>query len=223
MIETLSLLPITGQGKKTSDFVFDALCKSIVEGELKPGQPLREVEFAKALGVSRTPLREALVKLEQHHLVRRHPNGSYFVNEWDKKSLRELASLRSALEGLAISLAIENINQEDYVHLETLVDSMDKLVKLKNYDKLILLDIQFHNYIWSRSGHRLLQETLEQINPQIRYFMMITKRGDEQSYPMTHRRLIDVLKQGDANMAKKAIQEHILETAEQLISKLNID
>jgi len=190
---------------------------------LKPGQRLRELEIAQALRVSRTPIREALIKLEQQHLLRHQTNGAYFIAEWDKKTLWELATLRSALEGLAISLAIKNINQEDYFVLETLIESMDRLVKLKDYDKLILLDIQFHNYIWSRSGHSLLLGTLEQMNPQIRYFMMITKRGDEESYPTTHRQLIDVLKQGDAVKAKEVIQEHILETATHLISQLNID
>ncbi|MGD0612319.1 MAG: GntR family transcriptional regulator [Anaerolineales bacterium] len=223
MIEGLPLSPITKQSNKTSDFVFEALCKSIVEGELKPGQRLRELEIAQALRVSRTPIREALIKLEQQHLLRHQTNGAYFIAEWDKKTLWELATLRSALEGLAISLAIKNINQEDYFVLETLIESMDRLVKLKDYDKLILLDIQFHNYIWSRSGHSLLLGTLEQMNPQIRYFMMITKRGDEESYPTTHRQLIDVLKQGDAVKAKEVIQEHILETATHLISQLNID
>ena len=223
MVEVLSLSPITKQGNRTSDFVFEALCKSIVEGELKPGQRLREVEIAEALGVSRTPLREALLKIEQQHLLRHQTNGAYFIAEWDKKTLWELATLRGALEGLAISLAIKNINQEDYYFLETLIDNMDRLVKHKDYDKLILLDIQFHNYIWSRSGHSLLQEALEQLKPQIRYFMMITKLGDEESYPETHRQLINVLKQGDAIKATEAIQEHILETAAHLISQLNID
>ena len=223
MVENLHLAPITKQGKKTSDFVFDALCKSIAEGELKPGQRLREVEIAEALGVSRTPLREALIKLEQQHLLRHQPNGAYFIAEWDKKTLWELATLRGALEGLAISLAIINFNQEDYFFLETLIDRMDRLVKDKDYDKLIMLDIQFHNYIWSRSGHSFLQETLEQLNPQVRYFMMITKRGDEESYPTTHRQLLDVLRQGDPVKAKNVIQEHILETAEHLIAQLNID
>lgn len=223
MVEVLPLSPITKQGKKTSDFVFEALSKSIVEGELKPGQRVREDEIAKALGVSRTPLREALIKLEQQHLLKHQPNGAYFIAEWDKQTLWELATLRGTLEGLAISLAINNINQDDFYFLETLIDNMDRLVKHKDYDGLIQLDIQFHNYIWSRSGHRLLQQTLEQMTPQIRYFMLITKRGDEESYPTTHQQLIEVLKQGDAIKAKEAIQEHILETAERLIAQLHID
>jgi DNA-binding GntR family transcriptional regulator len=223
MVDVLNLSPITKQGKKTSDFVFEALSKSIVVGELKPGQRLREVEIALALGVSRTPLREALIKLEQQHLLRHQTNGAYFIAEWDKKTLWEVATLRGVMEGLAISLAIKNINQEDFFHLETLIESMDRLVERKDYDKLILLDIQFHNFIWSRSGHALLQETLEQMTPQIRYFMMITKLGDEESYPTTHRQLLDVLKQGDADKAKEIVQEHILETAAHLISQLNID
>lgn len=223
MVEVLSLSPITNQGKKTSDFVFEAMCKSIVEGELKPGQRLREVEIANALGVSRTPLREALVKLEQQDLVRHQTNGAYYIAEWDKKTLWELATLRGALEGLAISLAIKNINQEDYYFFETLIENMDRSVKSKNYEKLILLDIQFHSHIWSRSGHSLLQKTLEQMRPQIRYFMMITKLGDEEMYPTTHHQLLDVLKQGDAMKAQEEIQKHIQETAAHLISQLNID
>lgn len=223
MADLASLSPITTQGKKTSDFVFEALSKSIVEGELKPGQRLREAEIALALGVSRTPLREALIKLEQQHLLRHQTNGACFIAEWNKKTLWEVATLRGTLEGFAISLAVKNISQEDFFHLETLINSMDRLVERRDYDKLILLDIQFHNFIWSRSDHALLQETLEQMTPQIRYFMMITKRGDEESYPTTHRQLLDVLKRGDADKAKETVQEHIRETAAHLISQLNID
>ncbi|MCE5206751.1 MAG: GntR family transcriptional regulator [Chloroflexi bacterium] len=223
MVGASSLFPITKQASRTSDFVFEALSKSIVEGEMRPGQRLREVEIAAALGVSRTPLREALVQLERQHLVRHQINGAYFIAEWDKKTLWEVATLRGALESLAISLAISNIDQEDISYLETVKDSMGRTVKNQDYDKLILLDIQFHNYIWSRAGHILLQESLTRMKPQIRYFMLITKRGDEESYPTTHRQLINVLKQGDPIKAKEAMRKHILDTAAHLISQLDID
>ena len=214
---------IVKQAKKTADFVYDALCKSIVEGELKPGQRLREVEVAGAFGISRTPIREALRRVEEHHLLTRQVNGAYIIAEWDKKTLWELATLRGNLESLAISMAIKKITDEDYQYLGDLINKMDRIVKHKDYEKLILLDIQFHQYLWACSGHALLQETLSQMTPQIRYFMMLTKFGDEESYPETHQELIDVLKKGDADQAMEAIQKHVLETAERLIEQINVN
>ncbi len=223
MVEVLHLSPIMTKGQNTSDYAFDALCESIVEGELKPGQRLREVEIAQAFGISRTPIREALRKLEEHHLIKHQLNGAYFVAEWDKKTLWEQATLRGTLESLAVSLAINNIDEEDYLYLEDLIRTMEMMVKRKDYDKLILLDIQFHQYIWSHSNHALLQETLSNMTPQIRYLMMITKSGDEESYAETHHELMAVLKQKDAAKAMEAVQKHILDTAKHLIARLNID
>jgi DNA-binding GntR family transcriptional regulator len=105
----LNFLNITQKGQSAAEFAYEALCKAIVEGELKPGQRLREVEIAESLGMSRTPVREALRRVEEQHLLHKQLNGAYFVAEWDTTTVLELATLRGALEGLAIRLAITNM------------------------------------------------------------------------------------------------------------------
>jgi DNA-binding GntR family transcriptional regulator len=216
-------LPSAMRSSKLSNFVYEALCKSIVEGELVAGQRLREAEVAESLGVSRTPVREALTKLESQHLLYRLPGGAYFVAKWNKQNLWEVATLRGALEGLAISLAAQNLRPEDFDYLEGIIAQMESAKKRADYHQLILLDIQFHSYIWSCAGHTLLSEALEQLKPQVRYFMIITRPGDEESYPETHRVLLETLKKRDPIKAKEAIQEHALLTAEHAIGRLVVE
>jgi DNA-binding GntR family transcriptional regulator len=213
MVGAVDLYQINNKGRSASDLAYETLCKLIVEGELKPGQRLREAELAEAFGVSRTPIREAVRRVEEQHLLNKQLNGAYFVAEWDKRTVLELATLRGALEGLAISLAFKYLTEDDYLYLEDIVETMDKMVKRKDYEKLNLLDIQFHSFFWTRSRHQLLQETLSEMAPQIRYYMIITKRGDEESYPETHQEIIDVLKQGDVTKAVETVKKHILEAA----------
>jgi DNA-binding GntR family transcriptional regulator len=223
MSEQLNLSPVTAVRTKLSDTVFESLCDAIVDGSLPPGERLVEARLAEALQVSRMPIREALAKLERRHLVERDQNGTCLVATWNKLMLREVATLRGALEALVVTLAIPNLTSEDMDHLEGIITQMERAVVRGDYDWLIQLDIAFHSHIWSRTGHSLLQETLEEMKPQVRYFMYVTRPGDEEAYPQTHREVIAVLRQGDAEKAKAAIRQHTLTTAERAISRLELN
>jgi DNA-binding GntR family transcriptional regulator len=214
------LEPVAAERRKLSDYVFDSLCDGIVEGTLPPGERLTEARIAEALNVSRMPVREALAKLEERHLVERDASGTCYVARWDEQALWEVATLRGALEGLVVKLAMANLTAEDLDHLEEVVIQMETAVKRGDYDRLIYLDIEFHSYIWSRTGHRLLQEMLEVIRPLVRYFMYVTRPGDEATYPETHREVIDVFRAGDFSKAEVVIQQHTLTTAERAIARL---
>jgi DNA-binding GntR family transcriptional regulator len=220
---TLNLSPVVTQPKKLSDHVYSSICDAIIEGGLSPGQRLREAQVATALGVSRTPVREAFARLVDQHLVVRDASGAYLVARWNRQVLWEVATLRGALEGLAVSLAAENLSPKDFDHLEGLILQMEAAVKRQDYERLMSLDLLFHSHIWSRTGHELLEEALAQMRPQIRHFMAITRPGDEEGYPATHRLLIDILRRGDAKAARAAIREHTLSTAEQAITRLGTE
>jgi DNA-binding GntR family transcriptional regulator len=222
MSTRLNLRPVDAVRTRLSDSVFDSLCDAIVEGTLSPGERLPEARLARALEVSRMPVREALAKLERRHLVERDQNGTCYVSRWDKVMLWEVATLRGALEGLVVKLSISNLTSEDLDQLELIITQMEQAVSRGDDDRLIQLDISFHSQIWSCAGHRLLQETLEDMKPQVRYFMYVTRPGDEESYPDTHREVIKVLRQGDAEQAEATIREHILTTAERAIARLEL-
>ena len=213
------LAPVSAVRNKLSDSVFDMLCDAIVEGTLPPGERMPEAQLARALDVSRMPVREALARLEHRHLVERDANGTCVVARWDRRMLREVATLRGALEGLVASLAAGRLLAEDVDHLQGLIVQMERAVERGDHERLIRLDIAFHSHIWSCAGHHLLQEMLEGLRPQVRYFMYITRPGDEETYPHTHQEVVDVLRAGDAVRAEAVIREHILTTAERAIAK----
>jgi DNA-binding GntR family transcriptional regulator len=223
MAAKLDLFPVTAVRTRLSDSVFDSLCDAIVEGILTPGERLPEERLAKALKVSRMPVREALADLERRHLVERDQNGTCCVAKWDKVMLREVATLRSALEGLAVKFALPNLAPEDIDQLEGIITQMERGVSRGDYERLIHLDISFHSHIWSCTGHTLLQDTLAEMKPQVRYFMYLTRPGDEETYPDTHREVLEVLRLADAERAEAVIREHTLTTAERAIARLQLN
>jgi len=217
-----NLSPISVQPQKLSDHAYNALCNAIVEGELSPGQRLREAEMADTLGISRTPIREAFARLGQQNLVEKGPSGAYYVATWDRQTLWEVATLRAALEGLAFSLACQNFTSEDFDYLQDVVSDVDAAIQRKDYERLIMLDIRFHSYVWSRARHKLLEGMLEQMRPQVRYFMYLAQPADEHYTPESHRKLVEVLREGDSDKAARTVQEHIVVAAERTIAQLEL-
>jgi DNA-binding GntR family transcriptional regulator len=217
----LSRLPaVTTHKQKLSDSVYDVLCEYIVTGQLRPSQRLREARVAAALEVSRTPVREAFAKLEAQHLLERDSTGGYLVASWDKTVLWEVATLRAALEGLAITLACTRLTPADFDYLQSIILQMDGAYQRGDYDRLINLDITFHSYIWAHTGHTLLTHQLEEMKAQVRYFMYLTLPGDEKDYAASHQELLDVLREANVEKAVSAIREHTHTTAERAIHRL---
>jgi len=215
------LLPTVDRPQRLSEHVYIALSEAIVEGKLSPGERLRETQMAEALGVSRTPVREAFVRLKQQRLLSSDASGAYYVAEWDKQTLWEIATLRAALESLAFSLAPQNLSQEDFGYLEEIIRQMGEMdadPASGDYKRMALFDFQFHTYIWSRTGHDLLEQALENIKPQAHFYMYLTRQAGQTDYAERHRILIEFLKQGDRSKVNEIMIDHILPTAEKAIA-----
>ena len=215
------LFPTVGRPQRLSEQVYNAISEAIVEGKLPPGERLRETQMAEALGVSRTPVREAFVRLKQQRLLRSDASGAYYVAEWDRQTLWEIATLRAALESLAFSLAPQNLSQEDFDHLEGIIRQMGEMdadPASGDYKRMALFDFQFHTYIWSRTGHDLLEQALENIKPQAHYYMYLTRQAGQKRYAEQHRVLLEFLKQGDRSKANEIMLDHILPSAEKAIA-----
>ena len=215
------LFPTVARPQRLSENVYNALSEAIVEGKLPPGERLRETQMAEALGVSRTPVREAFLRLKQQRLLRSDASGAYYVAEWDRQTLWETATLRAALESLALSLAPQNLTQEDFDHLEGItrqMAEMDANPDGADYKRMALFDFLFHTYIWSRIGHGLLEQALENIKPQAHYYMYLTRQAGQTDYAEQHRKLIEFLKQGDRSTANEIMLNHIFPSAEKAIA-----
>jgi DNA-binding GntR family transcriptional regulator len=215
------LLPTVARPQRLSENVYTALSEAIVEGKLPPGERLRETQMAEALGVSRTPVREAFARLKQQRLLSSDASGAYYVAEWDRQTLWEIATLRAALESLAFSLAPQNLSQEDFDHLEEItrqMEEMDADPASGDYKRMARFDFQFHTYIWSRTGHDLLEQALENIRPQAHFYMYLTRQAGQTDYAEKHRILIEFLKQGDRSQANEIMLDHILPSVEKAIA-----
>ena len=221
-MEMLSdLLPTVARPQRLSEHVYNALSEAIVEGKLPPGERLRETQMAEALGVSRTPVREAFVRLKQQRLLSGDASGAYYVAEWDRQTLWEIATLRAALESLAFSLAPQNLSQEDFDHLEEIIRQMGEMdadPESSDYKRMAQFDYQFHTYIWSRTGHALLEQALENIKPQAHFYMYLTRQAGQTDYAEKHRILIEFLKHGDRSQVNEIMLDHIIASSEKAIA-----
>jgi DNA-binding GntR family transcriptional regulator len=215
------LLPTVDRPQRLSEHAYTALSEAIVEGKLPPGQRLRETQMAEALGVSRTPVREAFVRLKQQRLLSSDASGAYYVAEWDKQTLWEIATLRAALESLAFSLAPQNLSQEDFGYLEEIIRQMGEMdadPESSDYKRMAQFDFQFHTFIWSRTGHDLLEQALENIKPQAHFYMFLTRQAGQTDYAERHRILIEFLKQGDRSQVNEIMLDHIIASSEKAIA-----
>lgn len=216
-----NLLPIIARPQRLSEHVYNVLSEAIVEGKLPPGERLRETQMAEALDVSRTPVREAFARLRQQRLLSSDASGVHYVAEWDRQTLWEIATLRVALESLAFSLAPEILSKEDYQYLEEITQQMGEMdtdPSGGDYKRMALYDYQFHTYIWSRTGHELLEQALENIKPQAHFYMFLTRQSGQTDYAEKHQILVDFLKKGDRSKVNEIMLDHILSISEKAIA-----
>ena len=138
--------------------VADELRSLILRRQLQPGERLRQTELAEQLGVSRTPIREALQDLASEGLVEISPYKGASVSELSLDDLEEVYSVRSALEGYAASLAAQHITEEELQKLESILSEMEDAIEQGELTNLMELNRQFNSTIYASSRQTLLYE-----------------------------------------------------------------
>nr|WP_027870191.1 GntR family transcriptional regulator [[Eubacterium] cellulosolvens] len=199
------------EGMPLRDVVFRTLRKSILRGDLHPGERLMEIQLANRLGVSRTPIREAIRMLELEGLVTNIPRRGAQVAKITEKDLRDVLEVREALEELTVRLACERITERQLSDLyrasrkfEAVVDTMD-LVQLAQADE------EFHTIIYEASGNRRLVQMINNLREQMyRYRVEYLKDAENrQSLITEHDELWESLKRKDFASADKYMKRHI--------------
>src|SRR5512139_2864913 len=135
---------------------YQELRRIILEGQVGPGKKLNEGELAKALGISRTPIREAINRLEKEGLVEIFPQRGAFVIQFTEKDVYELFLIRENLEGLATYLAAEKIDEKDLLKLEACIEGFNEPYTEKDIQRYAKEDFKFHQTIVTLSGARRL-------------------------------------------------------------------
>ena len=197
-----------------SDQVFNYLSRAILSGDLQAGDRLVETDLAETLGISRGPVREALVELERQGLAYSEVRRGTFVKPWTKDDLWEVATLRANLEALVAKLAVIYITDADLAFFERVVEDMEHAEQEDDIERLIDLDCAFHSRVIERCQHERLQQVLGNMHLQIRLFRLVTRATDYVSHPEMHRTLIDAFREGNPEHAYQATYAHIMESAE---------
>lgn len=193
------------------DVVFNTLRQAILKGELVPGQRLMEIQLAKQLGVSRTPVREAIRKLELEGLVVTIPRKGAEVAEITEKDLKDVIEVRCALEELAVALACERISNAQIVQLKEALKNFEKLMKTGDITALAESDEKFHDIIFSATKNQRLIQLINNLREQVyRYRLEYLKDENEHNLLIQeHELIIENLQKRNAAAAKDVIHKHI--------------
>lgn len=210
--------------KPLRDVVFENLRTAILEGNLKAGQRLMEVQLAEQLGVSRTPIREAIRKLELEGLVVMLPRKGAYVANMSFKDLIDVLEIRATLEGLAASLAAERRNDEDVIKLEKVAKEFEEGVRNADIEVVLKKDVEFHENIFLMANNKKLYHLITSLWEQVHRFRVMYVSNNESSLSLVdeHKRILDAIKNGDCELAKKYATEHI-ELAEQFFMENTIN
>ena len=161
------------------DVVFNTLRQAILRGELKPGERLMEIQLANKLGVSRTPIREALRKLELEGLVNMVPRKGAEVADITEKSLRDVLEVRKALEELSVQLACEKITEEEIEELKRVAERFKDTLNDQDVTKIAEADVAFHDVIYTATDNQKLILLLNNLREQMyRYRVEYLKKEE---------------------------------------------
>ncbi|MBR3245081.1 MAG: GntR family transcriptional regulator [Parasporobacterium sp.] len=193
------------------DIVFKTLREAIITGDLQPGERLMEIKLANELGVSRTPVREAIRKLELEGLVIMTARKGAEVAPINEKDLKEVLEIRKALESLACELACKNIKDSDIRKLRTINGEISAAIESDDVDRITKKDVAFHETINEITDNRRLVQMLHQLKEHIyRYrFEYIKEMKNKKIIVDEHERIIDSLAAKDAERASREIKLHI--------------
>lgn len=198
------------------------LRRMIQKGELEPGERLVEERLAKQLGLSRTPVREALHRLEQEGLLSKPPRGGYEVHPISRREVEEAIGVRVVLEVYATELAAQRITSETLEELAQNLIDFKKAIDEGDEDLLVELNMGFHDLIYRAADSDLLYRLLNELHGEVervsRAAMSNIKAG-KWSLP-EHTELYEALKAGDAKKAGEICREHVAQGGAYILEQI---
>ncbi len=207
------------------DVVFKTLRRGILTGELKPGERLMEIHLANKLGVSRTPIREAIRKLELEGLVTMIPRRGAEVAQITPKSMKDVLEVRKVLDTLAVELACERISQEEKEQLAQACREFEKAVESGDFGTIARTDVAFHDIIVEATGNMRLTQMVNNLAEQMyRYrFEYIKDAKMHSQLIQEHRQIYEGILNKDVEAAKAAIASHIDNQEHSILQQIRIE
>lgn len=193
------------------EVVFENIRTAIQSGELRPGERLMEVQLAESLGVSRTPVREAIRKLEKAGLVTITPRRGVYVAEISLEDTENILEIRGCLEGKAAELAAIRMTADQKQELKNCLEAFVAHMKANRMKEALREDLQFHLIIRKASKNQQLIQILEDLSEQVNRFRMVYLKdaAEAPSLPEEHAKLLQALLDENPKAARKAMEAHM--------------
>ena len=214
--------PMRKSSGSTADRVVDALRVRILRGTYRAGDRLRQDSIADELGVSKIPLREALVQLKAEGLVAFVPNRGFVVSAISAAEAREIFAMRVALESLALETAIPLLGTDDLARADVILDAIDDETEHWRWGDL---NWQFHQTLYQAAGMPLLLGTIQSLHNNVLRYLIIYLDSLAAS-PVSqaqHRKILSACREKDSRQAGKILRQHLEQAATQLVAFLTRD
>lgn len=198
------------------DVVFHTLREAILKGDLRPGERLMELQLASKLGVSRTPIREAIRMLEQEGLAVTIPRKGAEVAKMTEKDMEDVLQIREALDELAVQVACDKMTAQQLKELTLAMKNFENAIQAGKLKKIIEYDVEFHDIIYRATDNPKLVTLLNNIREQIYRYRVEYLKGKE-NYPMLvreHEEIVTALKLKNKERVADAMRSHIRNQAE---------
>ena len=201
--------------------VFQKIREDILSGVYKDHEELKEVSIGEELGVSRTPVREALRQLELEGLVTIIPNKGAYVTGITAKDVHDIYMIRSQLEGMCARWATRNITDEQIEELEEIILLSEfHLKKTAGVQAMQVseLDGKFHKVLYAASNSRIMEHTLTDFHKYVKMTRQMSVGAPDRAEQSIeeHRAILDAIKAKDADLAEKLADEHVMKVMENL-------
>ncbi len=202
--------------------VFDRLEKEILCGNYQRGAILSEMKLVSDLGVSRTPIREALRRLEQEHLIEMSSKGILIVGVTEK-DLEDIFAIRLRIEGMASREATLHITEEQLGELRETLELQEFYVEKKNADNIRLMDSKFHRLIYRFSGSSVIYDTLLPLHKKTQKFRKKSVENESRAHQSAseHRAIYEAIAARDAELAEQLTIKHIQNAKDHIQKRSN--
>ena len=200
--------------------VFERLETDILSGKYTPGEVLTEMKLVADLGVSRTPIREALHRLEQEHLVEISSRGIVVLGV-SHKDLEDILEIRIRIEGLAAAMAAARITDEELEELRETIELQEFYVPKRDADRINVMDSKFHLLIYRFSGSIPLYDTLMPLHKKLMNYRKASVENEVRSTNsfLEHRAIFEAIAARDARLAEERMRAHIANAKESIQNK----
>jgi DNA-binding GntR family transcriptional regulator len=217
----LSKLKLGDKPKGLTEWAYEMIKELILTLQVAPGTQLQIENLAEQMGISRTPVREALLRLEQEGLTRVVPRVGVFVTDTDKRDLEDLYELRELLESRATEEATKILTEEDLDHIDHLLKESESAIEEGNVDKFLETEIAFHAILTEHARNRRLVGIMDSLRDLTHRWRILSLQSLEniRLSLIEHQMIAKALRQKDSAMAGKLMGEHI-RSARDRISKV---